>query len=49
MNDSIEFTAVWEPDDQSWQIYLDGELLYEGITSEEISGFASDLVASNSQ
>ena len=44
MDNSIEFTAVWDPDANGWMIFINDELQYENLTSEEISNLASDLL-----
>ena len=48
---TIEFTAVWNAEavDAGWDIFLDGERFYYGVSTEELSTFAENLLASNDQ
>ena len=48
---SVEFTAVLNTDDTNatWDIFLDGERVYFGLSNDDLSEFASDLIHSNKE
>ena len=48
---SVEFTAVLNTDDTNatWDIFLDGERVYFGLSTDDLSRFATDLILSNTE